>query len=625
MKNLTIGKRLYAAFGIMILLVLILSGGGIYQLKGVTHEFDDLVKEYQPIGEAAEEIEISLLTMRRHEKDYMARKKDKYLAKMDKAHDKLHHLSLDLAAKAEKLGLDHIAAESKKIEADLIVYEKGFNSIVALIKAQGNKDTGIRGAMRKEAHGMETAIKAIGSDALMVHYLMMRRHEKDFILREDNKYIAKSRKVLDKIDAAIDSGNFESDAGQSLVKHAKGYVKMFAQLAENVDGIKKEYPAMRAAAHDIEKLAHDIFKQIHAVVETKVEEADHHAESTINFAYIFCGFIVLTGILLGFFAVRSITKPLHRAISSMNEGAEQVASASGQVSSSSQQLAAGTSEQAASIEETSASLEEMSSMTKQNADNAGQADGLMKEAADVVTTANDSMGRLTTSMADISKASEETSKIIKTIDEIAFQTNLLALNAAVEAARAGEAGAGFAVVADEVRNLAMRAADAAKDTAVLIEDTVKKIGEGSTLVETTNGAFVKVSESAAKVGELVSEIAAASGEQADGIEQVNRAVVEMDKVVQQNAASAEESASASEEMSAQAEQMRSIVSELQVLTGTVSRAQDDAKDGKQSVLPESNLSAGTETGKVKMLTAADKHRPEDIIPLDEDEDGFKDF
>jgi methyl-accepting chemotaxis protein len=209
----------------------------------------------------------------------------------------------------------------------------------------------------------------------------------------------------------------------------------------------------------------------------------------------------------------------------------------------------------------------MSSMTKQNADNANQADNLMKEANQVVGRANNSMIELTQSMEDISKASEETSKIIKTIDEIAFQTNLLALNAAVEAARAGEAGAGFAVVANEVRNLAMRAADAAKNTADLIEGTVKKVKDGGDLVATTNEAFTEVATSSTKVGDLVAEIAAASNEQAQGIEQVNKVVVEMDKVVQQNAANAEESASASEEMSAQAEQMKGFVGDLVSLVG----------------------------------------------------------
>ena len=251
---------------------------------------------------------------------------------------------------------------------------------------------------------------------------------------------------------------------------------------------------------------------------------------------------LVVGGIAAFFIIRSITGPVNRIIDGLNEGSEQVASASSQVSSSSQSMAEGASQQAASIEETSSSMEEMSSMTKKNAENAGHADGLMKDTNKVVITANESMAQLIKSMEDISKASEETSKIIKTIDEIAFQTNLLALNAAVEAARAGEAGAGFAVVADEVRNLAMRAADAAKSTAALIEGTVKKVSDGSELVATTNNAFSQVSESSAKVGDIVSEISQASKEQSNGIEQVNIAITEMDKVVQQNAANAEESA-----------------------------------------------------------------------------------
>jgi methyl-accepting chemotaxis protein len=328
--------------------------------------------------------------------------------------------------------------------------------------------------------------------------------------------------------------------------------------------------------------------------------------------------------------VRGVTIPLNRIIGGLNEGADQVASASGQVSSASQQLAEGSSEQAASIEETSSSLEEMSSMTKQNASNATQADNLMKEANQVVSKANDSMVELTQSMEEISKASEETSKIIKTIDEIAFQTNLLALNAAVEAARAGEAGAGFAVVADEVRNLAMRAADAAKNTANLIEGTVKKVNDGGDLVATTNDAFAQVAQSAAKVGELVAEIAAASNEQAQGIGQVNTAVAEMDKVVQQNAANAEESASASEEMSAQAEQMKGYVEELVALVGgSKNGAKDDRQPSMKTLRTLSKrpvTAPGKATGTQNMEVAqykAKEVKPELVIPLDEED--FKDF
>ncbi len=334
---------------------------------------------------------------------------------------------------------------------------------------------------------------------------------------------------------------------------------------------------------------------------------------------------ILAGLFLAFIIARGIINILVNISSGLNEGANQVAAASSQVSSASQSLAEGSSEQAASIEETSSSLEEMSSMTKKNAANSAQADRLMKDADQIVKQANASMGELTRSIDEISKASEETQKIIKTIDEIAFQTNLLALNAAVEAARAGEAGAGFAVVAEEVRNLAMRSADAAKNTAELIEGTVKKVNDGSELVHKTNEAFKEVGKSVSRGGDLVGEISAASDEQASGIEQVNIAVTEMDKVIQQNAANAEESASASEELNAQAEQMKDYVSELVAMVG----GSQDTKTIRTSRSTRKIVTGGKKNLRISghsKSVALEKRKeinPDEIIPMHDDD--FTDF
>jgi methyl-accepting chemotaxis protein len=264
---------------------------------------------------------------------------------------------------------------------------------------------------------------------------------------------------------------------------------------------------------------------------------------------------------------RGITGPLNSFIRGLSGAAEQVASSSGEIMGASDQLACGSSQQAASLQETSSSLEEMAAMTRQNADNAHHANSLMNETSQVVEAASKSMIELTASMQEISTASDATAKIIKTIDEIAFQTNLLALNAAVEAARAGEAGAGFAVVADEVRNLAMRAAEAAKNTADLIDETVTKIKTGSSLVAKTGEAFSQVNTGTIKVKELVAEIAAASKEQAQGTDQINTAANEMNRVVQQVAANAEESAAASKELTSQSDRMKGMMEELATMVG----------------------------------------------------------
>jgi len=331
---------------------------------------------------------------------------------------------------------------------------------------------------------------------------------------------------------------------------------------------------------------------------------------------------IIVSILLAIFITIGITKSINFVIDGLRRGSEQVTSASEQVSSSSQSLSQGASEQAASLEEISSSLEEMASMTRQNADNAKQANGMSSAASEAAKKGAEAMTKMGEAIEKIKGSSDETAKIIKTIDEIAFQTNLLALNAAVEAARAGEAGKGFAVVAEEVRNLAQRSAEAAKNTSYLIEESQSNAENGVNVSKEVDEILSKIVESSVKVAELINEVTAASNEQSEGVSQISKAVTQLDTVTQSNSANAEESASASEELSAQAIELTDMVNQLVKLVEGNNATTTVVNTARNNSYNKYDFKAKGKS-MPKLGSPKDKHDYEKVIPLDSED--FADF
>ena len=357
--------------------------------------------------------------------------------------------------------------------------------------------------------------------------------------------------------------NVQADLAETVDDEAR---RILQAMAGTVDGMKSQAVAFKKALSDWRaslservKLINDLNGVAELVLQKiltttdGISDVNYSAVSRVTQAQIVGAAVaLLLSLILGWLITSNVNRQINSIIDVLSEGSLEVDEASSSLADASNKLAEGATENAASLEETSAALEELSSMTARNAENSGEANVMMQDTQGAVTTALGSMTDLAKAMEDIASSGEKIGRIIKTIDEIAFQTNLLALNAAVEAARAGEAGAGFAVVAEEVRNLAIRSAEAAKNTAQLINYTIQNISSGTALVDTANSKFGSVADYSSKVADLLSDVAEASKEQAQGIGQITTAMVQMDKVTQGNAAAAEESASAASEMNRQA-------------------------------------------------------------------------
>jgi CHASE3 domain sensor protein len=420
------------------------------------------------------------------------------------------------------------------------------------------------------------------------------------------------------------------DRGAASMKaiHELGAVNSDAEAMALYRG--KSYPALRKMNEYVDERIEETHVHLAAAKADASRLADTVTWTAILVAVL--GITLAAG--FAYVIVSRLTRQLDHVIRELDSGAEQVSAASGEISSASQSLAEGATEQAASLEETSSALEEMASMTRQNADNATRTSTSTTHTVNLIGAGTKAVGNMATAMAEITDSADQIGRIIKTIEDIAFQTNLLALNAAVEAARAGEAGKGFAVVADEVRNLSQRSAQAARDTAQLIEGTVTRVRNGSQIATELDASFKEIDTGAKEAGKLVSEISNATREQAQGVDQVNTAVAQMDKVTQQNAASAEECASASEELSAQAQTLKGVVDDLVALV-TGARRRDAAPTvtpfpaGRTGMPFPARRPRGTPSGPTPRRLAAPEAqnvvKANEVIPLDGDTVDFKDL
>ena len=417
--------------------------------------------------------------------------------------------------------------------------------------------------------------KADSANRLIKDLQVARLAQKNYMAEKDQKYAAQVAAQVKVITELCDTlvAQMKQKRNRDQVNGAKSAVLAYYGSFQAWNALEKkqeqEYKTLVGAARfvgaECEKLR-------------ELQKGKMSSTTVSSNAMMIAGAIaaIILGTILALVITRGITKPISRVISGLSASIEQTDSAAGQISSASQSAAQGASEQAATIQETTSSVEQMASMCKQNASNADEAKGLTAATRTSAENGTEATARMSTAIDDIKKSSDETAKIVKTIDEIAFQTNMLSLNAAVEAARAGEAGKGFAVVADEVRNLAQRSADAAKNTASLIEQSTARADSGVQISQEVGKVLSEIGENSRKASDLVAEIAVSSNEQAQGVEQINVAVSQMNELTQSSASGTEETAAAAEELSNQAEELNRMFQQLVAVVSGAGAARAEA-------------------------------------------------
>ncbi len=633
-QNMTIGKKIIFGFSVITILLVIVGISGYMGLSSSSKGFTEY-RMFARETNLAGRVQANMIMARLFAKNYIIQGSEKDQSKF---YDRWKQVE-EYSAEAKEIITDSQRSDLiRSIEKNQAEYSESFEKVVQY-KAERNDlvdgSLNIKGPeiekklteIMTSAHGDKDASAAYNAGLVLRNLLLARLYVVKYLdtnTKSDMERVEDELSELNKLLVVLDK-DLQNPHRRSLLKETQALVRDYEEDFQSLVGVITDRNTVIAESLDtIGPIIADQAEQIKLsvmedqdVLGPKLQAANTRSIAVISITAIIA---LVAGILFALLITRGINAALKQVIDGLANGSEQVSAASLQVSSSSQQLAEGSSEQASSLEEISSSLEEMTSMTRQNSENARQADSFSQEAKKTAENGAEAMNRMSEAINKIKSSSDETAKIVKTIDEIAFQTNLLALNAAVEAARAGEAGMGFAVVAEEVRNLAQRSAEAAKNTASLIEESQVNADNGVAVSNDVESTLLEIVERVGKVTNLVGEVTAASEEQTQGINQINAAVSQMDQVTQSTAANAEESASASEELSSQAAELNDMV---QILSHMV----DGDKQGNSSPRPAiaAPRAAAPRIARAT-VPALPKREPalvksEDIIPLDDDSFG----
>ncbi|MCE5230707.1 methyl-accepting chemotaxis protein [bacterium] len=670
-----LGTKIFAGFSALIIITIAMGTAGWIGMKNVGNMIN--------ISDQASTCQDQISKCAQYRRDFAITKFAVAQGETKNAADKWYDIYNDLNKGMQALATDanvdksyqDIAAAGVKILPD---YKTSFDRVV---EAQKNKDAilvewrGVGAAVTKslaevkkdkvepaladaaakrdfQAYNKWAAIGQGANDNIMQPFLLVRVQAVYLMKSESDAdyetYLTNVKAFKEGIDkwAEMVKGVPDMDAVvQKFQTNCKDYEAVGQKYRDQIVAGRNVNVEMATQA----KAIVDNIAKIDQTISTDTQALSKRTVSMIVAFMLCCAAI---GVVLAIFITRNITRPFQNIfkglktfstceitqlgeqfngmIDNMTQASEQITSASTQIASSSQQMAEGASEQASSLEEVSSSLEEMASMTKQNADNAKEANTQANDAKVGAERGSEVMEQMSMAIDKIKASSDQTAKILKTIDEIAFQTNLLALNAAVEAARAGDAGKGFAVVAEEVRNLAMRSAEAAKNTSTLIEDSQKNAEEGVAVSAKVAEILKQIVGGVQKVTHLNAEVSAASNEQAQGIDQINTAVAQMDKVTQSNAANAEESASAAEELSAQAnelnETVRTLVAIVRGSSGSENRKNLARTVATPQAAPQRHAPAPAHAARPAksekvLVHAGHTAKAEHVIPLNDSEMG----